>query len=117
MSESETDIFTGDLAVLLQNETSPLMLQTLINQAGNSLYDKDGEILKAFENIITKKLMRRDTKNAELICDATYRIVSFMGRPAFYRQGKQIVSVLMSSRFDTEIQEYARTTFSKIMSL
>lgn len=117
MSESETDIFTGDFAVLLQNETSPLMLQTLIIQAGNSLYDKDGEILKAFENIITKKLMRRDTKTAELICDATYRIVSFMGRPAFYRQGKQIVSVLMSSRFDTETQEYARTTFSKIMSL
>lgn len=117
MSESETDIFTGDFAVLLQNETSPLMLQTLIVQAGNSLYDKNGEILKAFENLITKKLMRHDTKTAELICDATYRIVSFMGRPAFYRQGKQIVSVLMSSRFDTETQEYARTTFSKIMSL
>ncbi len=117
MSESETDIFTGDFAILLQNENSPLMLQTLIAQAGNCLYDRDGEILKAFENIITKKLMRKDTKTAELICDSTYKIVSFMGRPAFYKQGKQIVSALMSSRFDKEIQEYARTTFSKIMNL
>ncbi len=117
MSESETDIFTGDFAILLENEKSPIMLQALIAQAGNCLYDKNGEILKAFENIITKKLMRRDTKTAELICDSTYRIVSFMGRPAFYRQGKQIVSALMSSRFDQQTQEYARKTFSKIMEL
>ena len=66
---------------------------------------------------IEKKLQKKDVKLAKLLCDSTYKIVAFMGRPALYRQGKQILSNFMTDRFDRQVRSYAGETFTKILKL
>ncbi len=117
MTAAETDIFTAGIAAAINLEKDPLMTQILIAQAGKMQYDRDGELLKALEQFSSKKLTRKDVKTAQILCDATYRIVEFMGRPAFYRQGRQIISSLMTAKFDQETRNYASTTFQKIINL
>lgn len=79
-------------------------------------YDKSGEILSAFI-AISGRLTKKDSAAAKLLCDSTYKIVAFMGRPALYRQGKQILSQLMFPQYPKETRDYARQTLEKIISL
>ncbi|HAC31900.1 MAG TPA: hypothetical protein DCF70_04675, partial [Treponema sp.] len=57
------------------------------------------------------------TKKAVLICDATYSIVQFMGRPALYRQGKNILSHFLYPQYDKAIRDYAAQTLKNIIKL
>lgn len=113
----QTDTFSPLLAQILILENDPILLNTLILSAGKSGYDKNGELLKAFETIISKKIRAKDKKAAFLLCDSVYNIVAFMGRPALYRQGKQILSNFMYPQYDKDVKDYARKTLTKIISL
>ncbi len=113
----ETDIFISDIAQMLTLENDPLLLNVLIYTAGEIGYDKEGNILKAFEKITVKNVKKDDIKCAELLCDSIYKIVAFMGRPALYRQGKQLLSRFMYPQYNKQIRDYARLTLTKIISL
>lgn len=117
MSYSESDIFVSDFANFLELEEDPFLLDILVQTSANSGYDESGQILKAYELVIEKKLQKKDVKLAKLLCDSTYKIVAFMGRPALYRQGKQILSNFMTDRFDRQVRSYAGETFTKILKL
>lgn len=117
MSRCEADIFASDFAKLLELEDDPLILEILIETSGNSGCDEGGLILKAYENVAGKKLQKKDVRLARMLCDSTYKIVAFMGRPALYRQGKQILSGFMTDRFDSQVRSYAMETFTKILNL
>lgn len=116
MSLSQTDTFTSSMARMLELEKDPLLLNILIQEAGAMGYDKSGEILSAFI-AISGRLTKKDSAAAKLLCDSTYKIVAFMGRPALYRQGKQILSQLMFPQYPKETRDYARQTLEKIISL
>ncbi|MCR5171716.1 MAG: PQQ-like beta-propeller repeat protein [Treponema sp.] len=117
VEQSQSDIFASDLADLLLLESDTLMLNTLIMTAQNLAYDKEGRILGALEAIANQKNTANDTKKAVLICDATYSIVQFMGRPALYRQGKNILSHFLYPQYDKSIRDYAAQTLKNIIKL
>lgn len=117
MSYTESNIFVSDFANFLELEEDPFLLNILVQNSANLGYDESGQILKAYEIVIEKKLQKKDVKLAKLLCDSTYKIVAFMGRPALYHQGKQILSNFMTDRFDRQVRNYAGETFTKILKL
>lgn len=116
MSSSQTDTFTSSIAQMLELEKDPLILNILIREAGSQGYDGNGEILGSFM-MIAERLTKKDTTMSKILCDSTYKIVAFMGRPALYRQGKQILTQLMFPQYPKETRDYARQTLEKIISL
>lgn len=116
MSLSQTDTFTSSMAQMLELEKDPLILNILLREAGNQGYDGNGEILGSFM-MIAERLTNKDTTASKILCDSTYKIVAFMGRPALYRQGKQILTQLMFPQYPKETRDYARQTLEKIISL
>lgn len=116
-ANSQTIVFAKDFSSLLQLEDDPILLNTLVLNAGKIGYDKDGEILKSFQMLAVNKIHKNDTLLAKHICDSTYEIVKFMGRPALYKQGKTILSNFLYPKYDKEIRDYARETLSNIINL
>ena len=51
------------------------------------------------------------------MCDAIYEICRFMGRPAFYSHGLEILTSLFYPQYDNSVHEYARKTLTKIACL
>ncbi|WP_149554107.1 hypothetical protein [Treponema pectinovorum] len=117
VAPSQTENFTQEIATLIKTEKNPLMLTILLKTAGEIGYDSEGLLLKSFEEVSKNIVFKKNTKLLKLLCDSTYDIVFFMGRPALYRQGKQILSNLMYIQYDKEIRDYARQTLSKIIQL
>lgn len=117
LSKTGTTNFAGDFASLLSIETDPARLALTIQYAGKEAYDRNGEILQEFQNILTKRLTPRDVSSLRLVCDSTYEICRFMGRPALTKRGKDIITYLFYPQFDRGIRDYARQTLSRIMDL
>ena len=117
MSQCGTADFTSFFADILKGETDPYLLSAAIVYSGDEGFDPDGSILNAYEFLIQNRLSSGDKKLLENICDSTYKVCRFMGRPAFNRQGKSILSRLMFPQFDKETREYARKTLEKMIGL
>lgn len=117
ISKTGTNLFVSDIAELLTLEDDPLLLNSLIVTAGNNGFDQNGKILHAFEHVTVKKISKKDFNSAKLLCDSTYEIVKFMGRPALYKQGKAILANFMNPQYDKPIRDYARATLTKIVEL
>ena len=117
ISKTGTTNFVQDFASLLVTETDPARLALTIQYAGKEAYDKNGELLKAFEILLTRRLTPRDSSTLKLVCDATYEICRFMGKPALNKKGKDILTYLFYPQFDKGIRDYARQTLSRIMEL
>lgn len=114
MSKTGTSEFAHIFAELLKNETDRNYLTLLIKYAGEQKYDPDGEILNAFEFIMKNRIRTNDSSVLETICDATYEICRFMGRPALIFQGKNIVAKMLFPQYSEAVRDYARATFDRI---
>ena len=117
LAKTGTNSFSKDFADILLAEKDPARLALAIQQAGKEAYDADGEMLSALATIGQTKLTPRDTSSLRLLCDATYEICRFMGKPALLKQGKDILSYLFYPQFDKGTRDYARQTLTKIMNL
>ncbi len=117
MSKTGTTSFVQDFVSLLAIETDPARLALTIQYAGKEAYDKNGAILKSFENLLARRLTPRDASTLRLVCDATYEICRFMGKPAITKKGKDILTYLFYPQFDKGTRDYARQTLSRIMDL
>lgn len=115
-SRTGTGIFSSFFADTLHSETDLSLLSSCIFCAGMSGYDEDGRILAEFERLILDHIPPDETDILKTVCDATYRICIFMGRPAFNRQGKDILVHFFSPQYDRTLQEYARKTLEKMIS-
>lgn len=76
-------------------------------------YDPDSKILNQLEKI----LLKTPTSNTILlseICDLVYEICEFMGRPALYSHGKEILTNLLFPKYSSKIREKARTNLIKL---
>lgn len=115
-SKIETDSFASKLAALTSSEKDTVMKLPLIAGCGNYAYDPDGEMLKSLEEII-RGLTKNDITTAKAICDSTYEICRFMGRPALYKRGKDILTSFLRPQYDKTIRDYTRKTLQKIVKL
>lgn len=117
MAQSGTDAFAEEFATLLETEKEPSRLALAIQEAGKQGYDGDGTMLAAFETIAAHKLTARDQNTLKILCDATYEICRFMGRPALATKGRTILGYLFFPQFDKTIRDYARETLARLKDL
>lgn len=101
---------------LLQNANDNSLLQMLVTMAGSLGYDPDGQLLAALDVL----LHHTSPKNQQLLlplCDSVYEICRYMGRPAFFERGEQMLSELLYPQYDAKVRDYARKTLSRIAAL
>ena len=117
MGKTGTREFSLLFSRLLSSSLDSSQLLSVITFAGNSGYDENGEMLLALENLLMNKISPSDTTLLKAVCDATYEICRFMGRPALIKRGKNILSYLFLPQFDKNINTYARKTLEKMILL
>ncbi|WP_407424902.1 hypothetical protein [Treponema sp.] len=117
MAETGTREFSVYFARLLQTQTDLSQLSSIIAFAGSCGYDEDGQMLSALENLVVNKIKPSQTAVLKSICDSTYEICRYMGRPALNRQGKNILSHLFYPQYDKSIRDYSRNVLSKMIEL
>lgn len=117
MSQIGTGDFSSDFAAILKNESDTNLLSAAIVYSGDEGFDPDGEILNSYEYIISTSVSSNDSRLLYDICDSTYKVCRFMGRPAFNRQGKNILSHLMFPQYEKSTRDYARKTLEKMIGL
>ncbi|MGN0728226.1 hypothetical protein [Treponema sp.] len=113
--ESESGIYFGALPQLIKNADDPFLLIRLVHSAGKTAFDPEGNMLSALEIVIKTKATRNDKQLLREIADSTYEICRFMGRPSFFKKGKEILKYMMYPQFDKETREYAVKTLDKII--
>lgn len=111
-----TDTFPPYIAKFLRLETDDSNFQALLKNVSKFGYDPDGSILDAID-IRTKTLLTNKTTEFLLICDSVYEICRFMGRPALYEHGMEILTKLLYPQYNSVVKDYARNTLTKIAGL
>lgn len=111
-----TDNFTNFIAYVINYETNRTILNTALISISENGYDPEGKLLKNLY-LLAKRTNTKDTTVPIEICDAVYSICKFMGKPAFNKQGKEIITTFLYPQFNIKAKEYARETFKKISAL
>lgn len=111
-----TDTFIPLISKLVKNEKDEFNLQILLKGIAQNGFDPEGYILSALEQK-AKTLQTSKTTEFYLLCDAVYEICRFMGRPALYSKGMQILTALLYPQYDSSVRDYARNTLTKIAVL
>ena len=111
-----TDDYPKILANLIKNEPKDDNLKSLIIAAGTCGYDPDGSMLTAIDNKM-QNINARNTSVLNSMCDSVYEICRYMGRPALYEHGIQILTRMMYPQFSSSTRDKARETLVKISSL
>ena len=114
MALSGTCDFSGLFADMLLNEGNASLSIPLLCCVADYAFDPDGEMLSALEYLLSKT-PASDTNLIKTICDATYSICAFMGRPSFNKKGKEILTSLMYPKYSRIINLYARSTLEKMV--
>lgn len=117
MSQIGTGDFSSDFAAILKSEGDTNLLSAAIVYSGDEGFDPDGEILNSYEYLISNSVSSSDSRLLYDICDSTYKVCRFMGRPTFNRQGKNILTRLMFPQYDKATRDYARKTLEKMIGL
>lgn len=103
-------------ARLLRLDKNQVHLLTLLKGVTNTGWDPDGKILFELQTIVEKS----DKKNETLLlalCDSVYSVCAFMGRPAFNKNGKEILSKMLYPQYGKKINDKARECIKKIGEL
>ncbi|MBQ8014050.1 MAG: hypothetical protein IJ257_06625 [Treponema sp.] len=117
MGQTGTREFSTFFSRLLSSPMDSSQLLSVIAYAGNCAYDENGQMLKALENLVMGKIQPSETALLKAVCDSTYEICRYMGRPALNRQGKNIISHLFYPQYDKGVRDYARNILTKMMDL
>jgi len=104
------------IARLIEAESVGVHLPTLVAQAGECAYDPAGSMLDSLDKAF-RTIPPQNTRLLQAVCDAVFSICRFMGRPAFYRHGKDILARLLYPQYDTKVRAYAAQTLQKIAAL
>ena len=117
MSKTGTREFSLLFARLLSGEIDESQFLSTISFAGSCGYDENGEMISALQDLLTNRVSPSQSLVLREICDATYEICRFMGRPVLNRQGKTILSRMLMPQYDKTTNDYARKTLEKMISL
>lgn len=104
------------IARLIEAEGVGVHLPTLIAQAGECAYDPAGSMLDSLDKAF-RSIPSQNTRLLQTLCDTVFSICRFMGRPAFYRHGKDILARLLYPQYDPKVRAYAGQTLQKIAAL
>ena len=104
------------IARLIEAEGVGVHLPTLIAQAGECAYDPAGNMLDSLDKAF-RSIPSQNTRLLQILCDTVFSICRFMGRPAFYRHGKDILARLLYPQYDPKVRAYAGQTLQKIAAL
>lgn len=111
-----TDSFNQYIADFLANETEPAFIKKLLFGITENGYDPDRKILDALY-VLSRKTNKKDDVMLFAICDAVYSICKFMGKPAYYEKGKEILTNMIYPNYSDKTRNYARQIFKKISEL
>ncbi len=114
MSLFGTNRFTSIYASLLKNENNSILLEKLVFSAGQYGYDPNGKILDALNIIIHDYKNQNNTILLQNIALTIYKICKFMGKPIFFKKGKNILVNLMYPQFNSKIRNYASLMLQNI---
>jgi len=116
LPEFGTDFFVQDLASIIRNESNQALLTAALRAVSECAFDPDSRILKNIE-IRAKSLPASSDSAFIAICDAVLEICRFMGRPALFSYGMDIITVFLNPQYSSGVRDYARQTLSKIARL
>ena len=111
-----TDTFQPLIAQLINCERNRTHMHTLLETAAVCGYDPDDKLLDSLDNALFSISVQDDVLLFSL-CDAVYSICRFMGRPAFYKHGREILSKLLYPQYDNRVHVYARNILTNISGL
>lgn len=102
----------------MKNETEPALFAAALHCAGKLGYDPDGTMLEAVEHLYeAKKTSLGDAVLIEL-AESVYSLCRYMGRPAFIKRGKAILSDMLSLRTrDGTLQTRVREIMLRFIEL
>lgn len=117
MSKTGTREFSVFYAKLLTGDIDTSQLVSIISFAGKNGYDEDGMVLAAIENLLMNKIKAGEITLLKTMCDTTFEICRYMGRPALNKRGKNILTHMLFPGYDKMVQDYARKTLEKMITL
>lgn len=117
MSSFESGCFNKELARIVRTEKDPAILSLALQGIANVAYDPTFELLESIELLLTKLNLISNPRITSLMCDATYEICRFMGKPALFTKGRYILSYLLNQNLDSGTKLYATATMRKIIAL
>lgn len=109
-------IYTDIFSTVIQKEVETTLLIAALQGCTLQGYD-DGSILQAIEILSRKPLVKNNLLLQKEICNSVYSICRFMGRPAVFSKGKDILVYLLTGTTNDESKEFARQTMEKIIAL
>lgn len=112
-----TTDFNHTLSLIFLNETEPAIINAALQAISNIGYDPTEELLQSIYRMQFSKKTILPYNTLLSICDATYSICRFMGRPALYSLGKDMLMELLSDQYDKKIQQKSIETLQKILLL
>ena len=101
---------------MIQNEKDSYLKTQIISSISNCPYDPNQTIINSLD-ILLKTTNSKKSSLLISICDATYEICRFMGRPVLYSHGMNMLTQLLYPQYDLSVQEHARETLKKISQL
>ncbi len=111
-----TALFTSYWPFILDNEKDESIIRAVLKGINQCAYDEEGLILSSIENKLIQSTSANENMNISY-CDTVVEICRFMGRPSLMRRGKDILVMLLGSRYSSQTREYARKSLEKIIEL
>ena len=116
LSAFGTDFFIKDLAVIIRSEKNTALLAAALKSVSECGFDPESKILNAID-LRVQNLPAASDGVLIILCDAVLEICRFMGRPALYSHGMDILNVLLNPQYSTNVRDRARETLKKIAAI
>lgn len=111
-----TDFFIKDLASIIKSEKNTALLAASLKSVSECGFDPESRILNAID-LRVQNLPAASDGVLIILCDAVLEICRFMGRPALYSHGMDILTVLLNPQYSTSVRDHARETLKKIAAM
>jgi len=111
-----TSKYNAQIIKILKIEKNKSLLNTILKGIAQNGYDPNLEILTTIKNMV-EKTPSMDSSILIHSCEAIYSICNYMGRQAFYPMGKEILTSMLSSKYDSKTRDYARETLKKLTKM
>ena len=112
----ESILFNRSLSAIISNENDSSILMAALQAASNISYDPDNLLLDSIQKLTYKKVAHNQRIDQHL-CNAVYEICRFMGKPAIFSKGREILSYLLNNSSDARTKAIASITMEKIIAL
>ena len=117
ISQTGTAVFQKTLARMLTTVKDPQILLCLVRSAKNLGFDGDGSMLLALEGVLRESSASANVLLMKEVCDAIVQICRYMGRPAYFRHGEDMLKTLLMPSYDSRIRDYALQTLKTLAQL